>query len=358
MSQSSQPAPANCLRYEWDDAVEDIVVPVDSFIFGISRPGEILSDEIITTFGVPVASLRQCIDGGLIRSAVMKRAMKNGLATSSTENPLTGTAGHVLSIVQQELSVNGPQWWLAASRKRQAFSQSECHLIQTQLCQWQCRYLQAGPSQESRMLLGQDRRVITADLLTRQNFITRASSFDELFDTVFEIIRQRYPDFVAGKVKFLIVQWDKRPAWVWIRQDHPVSKYDKAQWRLEVRPADFDQAPTVGVVDDERVALALGFIHDHFNELPSLKQIAKHVHISPFHFHRQFTKSTGVTPKQYTLKIQLLVASWLLQTRQLAMQEIADYTGFSSQSHFTTAFSSVFGITPSEFGARSASGRM
>src|SRR5690606_30298086 len=101
----------------------------------------------------------------------------------------------------------------------------------------------------------------------------------------------------------------------------------------------------VGVVPDLRIARALGYIHDHFAESPSLNDVANAVHISPFHFHRLFSKVVGVTPKQYVLQKQIQVARWLLRSRNMPISRIAEETGFASHGHFTSTFRRFVGAS-------------
>jgi AraC-like DNA-binding protein len=79
----------------------------------------------------------------------------------------------------------------------------------------------------------------------------------------------------------------------------------------------------------------------------SLSSIARDVCSSPFHLSRVFRREVGVPIHQYALRLRLsLAAERLLETRD-TLSEIAFAHGFSSHSHFTTAFRQTFGVAPS-----------
>jgi AraC family transcriptional regulator, regulatory protein of adaptative response / methylated-DNA-[protein]-cysteine methyltransferase len=105
----------------------------------------------------------------------------------------------------------------------------------------------------------------------------------------------------------------------------------------------------VGIVSDPRIAQAIAYIHENFDSSPSLTDIARHVHVSPFHFHRLFSKQVGASPKHYLQKKQLQMARWWLRRTNTAIANVAKQAGFSSHGHFTSTFHRVVGKSPSEY---------
>lgn len=51
--------------------------------------------------------------------------------------------------------------------------------------------------------------------------------------------------------------------------------------------------------DYDRIAQVICYLNDHHREQPSLAQLASHVGLSPFHFHRLFSRWAGITPKDF-----------------------------------------------------------
>lgn len=84
----------------------------------------------------------------------------------------------------------------------------------------------------------------------------------------------------------------------------------------------------------------------------SLEELAAEAGITPSHFCRVFRKATGISPHQYVMKAKLDRAQQMLVQSDLAMATIADFLGFTSQSHFTRAFRQFAGQTPSDFRRR------
>jgi AraC family transcriptional regulator len=74
------------------------------------------------------------------------------------------------------------------------------------------------------------------------------------------------------------------------------------------------------------------------------------VHLSPYHFARQFKAATGLAPHQYVIARRIERAQKLLLTdAKLGMTEVAFRSGFANQSHFCLHFKRIVGLTPTQF---------
>jgi AraC-like DNA-binding protein len=111
-----------------------------------------------------------------------------------------------------------------------------------------------------------------------------------------------------------------------------------------VKPQDFQADPELS-----RLIPALKFMQQEFSRGPTLVEIAKQVHLSPFHFHRRFTELLGLTPKQFLLECQIHEAKSELVARQKELALIAKDCGFAHQSHFTSRFKQATGLTPTRW---------
>jgi len=80
---------------------------------------------------------------------------------------------------------------------------------------------------------------------------------------------------------------------------------------------------------------------------PSLTELAAEAGMSPRHLSRLHKASTGQTLSERFRDIQMARATELLATR-MPLAEIALACGFSSQSHFSTAYRKQFGQTPGQ----------
>lgn len=111
-----------------------------------------------------------------------------------------------------------------------------------------------------------------------------------------------------------------------------------------LRPSDF-------AADDEiaRLIPALQFMQENYARGLSLGEIARTVHLSPFHFHRRFTDLLGITPKHFLFDCQIGEAKRLLTEGTGSLAEVARQTGFAHQSHFTSRFKQATNLTPTKW---------
>jgi AraC-like DNA-binding protein len=78
-------------------------------------------------------------------------------------------------------------------------------------------------------------------------------------------------------------------------------------------------------------------------------EIARSLGVSYSHFRRQFRRSTGISPRQYQLRIRLQRAQRLLGATGDTLKEISERLGFSSPFHLSSSFKAAFGVCPSSW---------
>ncbi|MFQ2729558.1 bifunctional transcriptional activator/DNA repair enzyme AdaA [Aeromonas caviae] len=105
--------------------------------------------------------------------------------------------------------------------------------------------------------------------------------------------------------------------------------------------------------DYARIADAIRFIASQVARQPTLDEIAAHIHLSPFHFQRLFSRWAGVTPKRYLQVLTLERAKALLQESR-PLLEVADTLGLSSGSRLYDHFVQLEAVTPGEYKLRGA----
>lgn len=91
------------------------------------------------------------------------------------------------------------------------------------------------------------------------------------------------------------------------------------------------------------------FLESRYTELESIAEVARACHVSPEYFSRLFRKHTGTTAERYLKKLRLNQAMRLLQQSGFSVKEIALRVGFKDQFHFSKAFKSAHGVSPSAF---------
>jgi AraC family transcriptional regulator of adaptative response/methylated-DNA-[protein]-cysteine methyltransferase len=94
------------------------------------------------------------------------------------------------------------------------------------------------------------------------------------------------------------------------------------------------------------VAEAIRYVVDHRDEQPSLAEVAAHVHLSPGHLQRVFTRWAGVSPKRLQQFLVAAAARDLLTDAPVL--DVTSTLGLSSQSRLHDACVQVEAVTPGE----------
>ncbi len=102
------------------------------------------------------------------------------------------------------------------------------------------------------------------------------------------------------------------------------------------------------ISDYERIAEAISFISREVNSQPGLQEIARHLHLSPFHFQRLFSRWAGVTPKKFLQVLTVERAKQLLSEAK-PLLEVSDTLGLSSGSRLYDHFVHLEAVTPGEY---------
>jgi len=99
----------------------------------------------------------------------------------------------------------------------------------------------------------------------------------------------------------------------------------------------------------DRIAVAIEYIKTHFKDQPDLNEIARQVHLSPFHFQRLFQDWAGVSPKKFLQYLSIEHAKTMLQDKGATLSDTAFETGLSGTSRLHDLFINIEGMTPGEY---------
>lgn len=102
-------------------------------------------------------------------------------------------------------------------------------------------------------------------------------------------------------------------------------------------------------INYNRIAEAIEYINTHFKEQPNLNEVAKKIHLSPFHFQRLFTEWAGTSPKKFLQFASVEYAKKILKENQATLFEAAYETGLSGTSRLHDLFINIEGMTPAEY---------
>jgi len=95
-----------------------------------------------------------------------------------------------------------------------------------------------------------------------------------------------------------------------------------------------------------RLGIATSYLHANCERDVTVAEAARAACLSPFHFHRLFTRFHGVTPHRYLTRLRLGRARAMLRSSDRSVIDVATDCGFESLGSFTTLYKRTFGITP------------
>ena len=91
---------------------------------------------------------------------------------------------------------------------------------------------------------------------------------------------------------------------------------------------------------------AVAYMEEHLTERIDLEDIAKSVHLSPFHFHRAFSMLTEMSPAEYLRKRRLSQAGAELASGKEKIIDVVLKYGYDTPESFTKAFTRYHGVSP------------
>ena len=98
----------------------------------------------------------------------------------------------------------------------------------------------------------------------------------------------------------------------------------------------------------ERMAKAIAFMRENRCHQPDLETIARHVHLSKYHFQRLFTQWAGIGPKRFSQYLTVEYAkSKIAETKSLL--DAAAETGLSGPGRLHDLFVTLEAMSPGEF---------
>jgi AraC-like DNA-binding protein len=107
--------------------------------------------------------------------------------------------------------------------------------------------------------------------------------------------------------------------------------------KLSLRPKSID-----------RIYQARDILVTRLENPPSISELTQQVGLGDRTLRRGFRELFGTTIVGYLTLLRMEKAELLLRERKLSISEVANLVGYSNLSHFSTAFKSQFGITPSQ----------
>lgn len=149
------------------------------------------------------------------------------------------------------------------------------------------------------------------------------------------------------------------PAWVGLVRRWPVIKSDPGMEEMKLLETNLQRAPhnaesgapplsppIRGGLAPHKLQKVLSYIDEKLAEPVGVRDLASHVHMSPFHFARRFKQAVGTPPHAYITHVRIERAKRLLAGTNLPLVEVATRVGYRTQAHFTGVFHRYVGTTP------------
>ncbi len=101
---------------------------------------------------------------------------------------------------------------------------------------------------------------------------------------------------------------------------------------------------------DRLMERIMAVINDNLDN-PELKveMLSAEVGMSRAQLHRRIKEMTGISTGEFIRNIRLKKAAELLAEKKVNISQVAYTVGFSSQTHFSTAFRKFYGVSPTEY---------
>ena len=100
---------------------------------------------------------------------------------------------------------------------------------------------------------------------------------------------------------------------------------------------------------------SIEFITSHFDQEIKVSELAELEHYSENYYRAWFKRQTGMTPKEYIVKLRIEKAKILLVTTKYDISKIASQVGYNQNSSFTRVFKEATGLAPLQYRRQSQS---
>lgn len=109
------------------------------------------------------------------------------------------------------------------------------------------------------------------------------------------------------------------------------------------------EAEKCGIHHSKLVRTARDYILKHIGQAITTEALAKQCGINRTYLCKLFNEETGITVWQYVTQVKMEEAKRLMDITSKSIAEIAEYLGYSSQSHFQRVFKQQTGTTPNSY---------
>lgn len=113
-----------------------------------------------------------------------------------------------------------------------------------------------------------------------------------------------------------------------------------------------DKIKPIELESDDEVLMKriMKVINDNLDNADlKVEMLSKEIGLSRVQLHRRLKEITGISTGEFIRNIRLKKAAELLAEKKVNVSQVAYMVGFSSHTHFSTAFRKFYGISPTEY---------
>lgn len=130
------------------------------------------------------------------------------------------------------------------------------------------------------------------------------------------------------------------------------SMVEKQEYTWELIETDWKKYVILYTGNNVEISRALEYVHQHYWEELSLKQIADLAGLSENYFSSLFKQEIGESLITYINQVRIQYAKEMLRSETMKVYEIAEKVGYRNTTYFSTMFKKVTGMSVSEFKSR------
>lgn len=140
-----------------------------------------------------------------------------------------------------------------------------------------------------------------------------------------------------------------------VRSDHGMRAANDVARRLVISPhraggqAQYIDTPVPEPTSDGRIAAGMAWAMEHLDRPITLDELATQSAMSRRSYLRQFAKATGTTPIKWLIEQRVQASLALLESSDLAVEQISARVGFESPVTFRHHFVKQMRTTPSDY---------
>jgi AraC-like DNA-binding protein/ligand-binding sensor protein len=175
-----------------------------------------------------------------------------------------------------------------------------------------------------------------------------------------QVLRQKRGPRDLARLSKLLATWGIREPWSQATKaylDTPVATAEQFQGTAELLTVFAELLGTYAAHhlmvccpgEQPVVAEAREFVEAHLDEPIGLREVARHLHVSPYHLCKTFKRVTGMTFTECVGRARVDKAKTLLANPFLRVSEVAYTCGFRALPHFNEVFRKYVSKSPTEY---------